>query len=122
MSNDQKKIASIYRELDANAKSSLLDFAEFLLSRSKSESASDTASKLQVPVSEPVPESETVIAALKRMRRVYPMLETEGLFNEASSLVSSNLIGGRPSREVVVEIELLFAKYYRKYANPSVVE
>ncbi len=120
MSGGKKKIALIFAKLDAQGQSSLLDFAEYLLAKSSPEEQVSTVRGLLSPTFEVAPESETVIAALKRMRRVYPMLDTGDLFNEASSLVTSNLMGGRPTKEVIDEIESLFDKYYQEYAKSSV--
>lgn len=115
MSDSKEKLIRIFRKLDATQQTSLLDYAEYLESKLSNKAADSSLSEVREPVFESASESETVIATLKRMRRVYPMLETGDLFHEASALVSSNLMGGRPRLEVIEEIEQLFEKHYYEY-------
>lgn len=80
----------------------LLEFAEFLSARYPNEPA------VSEPLSISRPEQETVVAAMKRLRETYPMLDPEQLLNEASGLMSAHMLQGRPANEVIDELEQLF--------------
>lgn len=80
----------------------LLEFAEFLSTRHPG------IPPVSEPLSIPRPEQETVVAAMKRLRETYPMLDPEQLLNEASGLMSAHMLQGRPANEVIDELEQLF--------------
>jgi len=123
MKEDDKNLLIIFHELDESSQKSLLDFAEYLLARQPQgeQSKQYTQTPLQ-PLEETASQGESVIAAIKRMRRVYFMLDVGDLFNEASSLVTANIVGGRHTPEVIQDIEALFAKYYQVYLKSFVKE
>jgi hypothetical protein len=50
---------------------------------------------------------------MKRLRKTYPMIDPDRLLDEAAGLMSAHLLGGRPAREVIDELEALFDKHYR---------
>lgn len=114
MTKVEKKLLSIYRNIDQQSQTSLLDFAEFLLAR-----IDERESQIDEPLKGPTPEipqeNESVIAAIKRLQRTYNMLDTSSLFNEASGLMSAHMVQGRPAIEVIVELEALFDKNYQSY-------
>lgn len=49
---------------------------------------------------------------MKRLTKTYPMLETEDLFTEASSLMTQHVMRGREAMEVIDELEQLFREHY----------
>ena len=55
------------------------------------------------------------MAALKRLRRVYAMLDRGVLLHEASALMSAHVLQGRPAVDVIDELEALFARHYAAY-------
>lgn len=114
MNKREKRLLSIYRSLDAQGQSSVLDFAEFLHARTTA-SPLEKPNALEKPALEAPSENESVIAAIKRLQRSYKMLDTDGLFNEVSGLMSAHIIQGRPADEVIAELELLFDKNYQSY-------
>lgn len=108
MNKKAKKLAEIYSSLPEDVASQLLDYAEFLQHRHPQVE--------DVPLAEPVlierPENETVIAAVKRLSDSYPMLDSETLLHETSSLVSQHMLQGRDAVEVIDELEVIFTQQY----------
>lgn len=105
-SPDERQLLKLWRALDPEQRTTVIAFAEFLCSK---QSATAPA---PAPVPEPVPrpERETVVGALKRLRLTYPQLDSAALLNEASLLMSAHLLQGRPAKEVIDELEDLFAR------------
>ena len=69
------------------------------------------------PVLEPRPAQESVIAAIRRMRRSYPMLDSATMLNDTSTLMSAHVLQGRSAADVIDELEELFAVRYREYTG-----
>ncbi|MCB1757029.1 MAG: hypothetical protein KDJ38_16010 [Gammaproteobacteria bacterium] len=112
MKRKSKDLLAIYRQLDDASSESLLAFAEFLLTRCQTGQAAVLPT---VPAHVEPPADESVIGAIKRLRRTYSMLDTGTLFNETTVLMSSHVMGGRAADEVIAELEVLFDKYYQLY-------
>ncbi|HHI77515.1 MAG TPA: hypothetical protein ENJ94_10095 [Gammaproteobacteria bacterium] len=114
-SPDQRELMALYRRLDARGRASLLDYARFLASRE----ASPEAPAAEVPA-EPLglarPAQETVIEAMRRLSRNYPMLEKDELLHRAAALMSSHVLQGRPASEVIDDLEALFAEAWERHA------
>lgn len=105
----QQRLMGLYRDLPDAEREMLLAFAEFLATRGGRE---------DVPVPEPQaiprPEEETVIKAMKRLSTTYPMLDKARLLNETSMLMSQHMLQGREAREVIDDLEAVFARHYRE--------
>lgn len=112
-----KRLKEITDSLPDAEQKSLLDFAEFLLSRVSESSAETDEAVKQESIPQPVPENENVINAIKRMRATYPMLNTDMLLNETSSLMSQFMVQGRDRKEVITDLEVLFEEHYQLYLN-----
>ncbi len=113
-SADERRLLRLCRKLDAGSRRSLLDFAEFLADR-----ASDTPAATgdaQLPIPEPAPErrpaDESVVAAIKRLRRGYPMLDSGTMLEETSALMAQHVLQGRDAASVIDELEALFERRY----------
>lgn len=63
------------------------------------------------PAREPRPAGESVVGAMKRLRRCYPQLDATALLDQASLLMSAHMLQGRPASEVIDELEVLFARH-----------
>jgi hypothetical protein len=107
LKKNTKKLLEFYRGLPDEVALQLLDFAEFLADRYKIE-----VKDISLPEDIPRPESESVVLAIKRLTATYPMLNTDSLLDETSSLVSQNLLQGRAAEEVIDELEVIFSKRY----------
>lgn len=108
--NKKKSINDIYQTLSPEAQQSLMDFAEFLQQRDGSVPA-EKQKKQEIAR----PAKESVVAALKRLNQVYPMIERKLVFHDASSLMTEHIMQGRDSVEVIDELEALFEKHYQQY-------
>jgi len=75
-------------------------------------------SPLAEPDPAPRPAGESLIAAIKRLRAGYPMLNTEALLNDVSALMAQHTLQGRPADEVIDDLEALFDTHYRKRLEP----
>ena len=108
-----RKLRALLDRLSAADRATVLAFAEFLASRAEAgqEVGAEPAPE---PVPEPRPESESVVGAIKRLSRTYPMLEKSEMLNETSALMSQHVVQGRPPREVIDELEALFRRAWER--------
>lgn len=104
----------LFRRLDSGGQDSLLDFAEFLSARRV-----DNSRTVTEPLSIPRPENESVVSAMKRLTKTYPMLEPKDLFTQASSLMTQHVMRGREAMEIIDELEQLFHEHYEKIHNDN---
>jgi len=111
----QQQLERVFAELNAANRESLLAFAQFLRDR---QGPDDTGlpEVPQQPLDIPRPEEESVVGAIRRLARTYPMLNKDELLHASSSLMSSHILHGRPASEVIDELETLFADAYGRYA------
>ncbi len=102
------RLADIFESLNSQRQQSLLDFAEYLYS------LGDHLIK-EIPEPEKIsrPESETVVGAIKRLKASYHMIESMAVFSDASALMTEHMVKGRDAREVIDEMEALFAQAYQ---------
>lgn len=112
----EKRLQEILDRLDATQIATLIDFAEFLASRSGSaaglpESAEPAA---RLPADIPRPEKESVVKAIKRLAATYPMVDRAKMLNETSALMTQHIMQGRDAVEVIDELEVMFRARYEK--------
>ena len=107
----EKKLLAVFKRLGASEQETLLAFAEFLSTR-------ETGSQLPEPVPEPQsiprPETESVVAALKRLSTTYPMLDKPQLLNESSTIMTKHVMQGKDAIEAIDELEALFLRFYEE--------
>ena len=128
MKDQEQTLIEIYRKLSEHDAHALLRYAEFLAGYEASTAdivrqssvpqavaGVEAANTIAVPEKIPRPEQERVVDALKRLSASYPMLEKKKLLDKASELVAQHIMFGKPAREVIDEIELVFAKAYDDY-------
>ncbi len=112
--SSEKRIVELYAQLPAAERKTLLDFAEFLASRCETKSP---VSLEPQPI--PRPAEESVVAAMKRLRETYPMLDHSKLLHEASGLMAQHLMQGRPAPEVIDDLEQMFRRHFEKLTGES---
>lgn len=113
MANREDSLLDLYRILPADQQQALLDYAEFLAERYGK--AAEPVS-LQ-PVDIPRPENESVMKAIKRLSKTYPMLDTKELFEKTSSYMTRSLMQGEDDLLIIEEMELYFEERYRSFVG-----
>lgn len=115
MASLEDRLLSIFRQLDAANQNALFAFAEFLATRLETVSVVKPPVKQELadPVAQPRPDNESVVAAVKRLSRTYPMLDKARMLGETSDLVGQHVLQGRAAAEVIDELEAVFVRHYR---------
>lgn len=90
----------------------VVDYATFLVQQYKINTPVETGLE---PVAIARPEQETVIAAIKRLKQTYYMLDIENLLDETSSLMGQHILRGREALEVIEELQTMFEAKYKNY-------
>ena len=112
----QRELLALFRQLDDRRKDSLLDYARYLARQDEVAKTSERPAVAE-PMGLPRPENETVIAAIRRLSRNYPMLDGDTLLHQASALMSAHVLQGRNAPDVIDELEQLFAGAYRVHCG-----
>ena len=114
---DQQRLLKLFGQLSSNDREQLFGFAEFLVYRAQSEKQqgeSATSPVVQRPLDIPRPESESVIAAIRRLTKTFPMLDKDPLLNETSALMTAHVMQGRAAVDVIDELEVVFRRHYER--------
>lgn len=105
MMSSAKNLLDIFEYLPDHDQQTLLDFAEFLKSRAPA------VKSLMIEVVDIArPDSESVIAAIKRLTETYPMIDRSSMFSDTSDLMMQHTLNGRSAVDVIDEMEILFAR------------
>lgn len=107
-----RRLQEIYEQLPTTEQETLLAFAEFLYAR-----AEKVLEPLPEPKSLPRPANESVVAAIKRLAKSYPMLEKKTMLDETSNLMTQHILQGRDSVKVIDELEVIFSRHYEILKN-----
>ena len=114
--NLQSRLKEIINALPEKHAKQLLEFAEFLFQRH----GEDRTNLAKQDITRP--ESESVVKAIKRLTRTYPMLEPDSLLTQTSELMSQNIVGGKPAKEVIDKLELLFQERFEDLQDTKKTE
>jgi hypothetical protein len=110
---ERTRLLDVWRQLGAAEKLTLFQFAQFLHSQ-QTESQEPIS---QQPLNLPRPESESVVKALKRLKKNYPMIDADmGLLDDASRLIMEK-VTGTPDPEVIEKLEALFLERYQRWQH-----
>jgi len=114
--SDQRELRTVIDALTETEVASVLDFARYLR---------DQRPLAPEPVPEildiPRPEGESVINAIRRLTRTYPMLNRDTLFDEASGLMARHMMHGETSEDTIDQLETLFKSRYATWQAESAV-
>ncbi|OQW92630.1 MAG: hypothetical protein BWK79_14260 [Beggiatoa sp. IS2] len=102
-----RRLQEIFEQLPSAEQATLLAFAEFLYER-----AEILSKPLPEPQLIPRPANESVVAAIKRLAKSYPMLEKKKVLDETSNLMTQHILQGRNPVEVIDELEIVFLRHY----------
>ena len=109
MDKEEKQLLEAYQSLDKEVQKSLMDYADFLVSRYGKDKK-----QLSEPAHIEAPENESVVAAIKRLSASYSMLDKGKMLHETSALMAEHVMQGREAAEVICDLERMFQKYYEK--------
>lgn len=116
MTPETRRLTRLFSRLPEDDKKTLLAFAEFLASRGESP-VEDGPSPVPIPM--PRPENESVIGAIRRLSKTYPMLDKARMLNETSSLMGEHVLHGKPAPAVIDRLEAVFERYYRDFSSAA---
>jgi hypothetical protein len=108
-----RRLIRLFRALAPADRRSLLAFGEFLAQGGAQQGTEGADPLPPKPLPLPRPEVETVIGAIRRLSRTYPMLDRGPMLHETSALMSAHVLHGREAAAIVDELEALFARRYR---------
>lgn len=114
----ERKLIKVFKTLDDDSKKSLLAFAEFLSTRESSEnSINDVEGVPSEPLDIPRPDGESVVKAIKRLSKTYPMVDKENILHPISAVMTSHVMQGKKANEAIDELQILFLTEYNKTKN-----
>ena len=109
MSDDiEQVLMKVFRQMTPTARCTLLDFADYLSQRHPVVAPLVSEQPLQVPR----PVEESVIAAIRRLAKTYPMLDSDNIFSAATTLMTRHVMGQQATVEVIDELEAMFKARY----------
>ena len=114
MKASPQSLASIFENLPEKDQNTLFQFAEFLKSR-----APEPVSKITEPLGIERPGDESVIAAIKRLKKNYPMLPQQDMLNETSEFMMQHMMQGKSATVVIDELEILFDAKFKIQVGDS---
>jgi len=103
-----QSLISIFEDLPEKDQNTLFEFAEFLKSR-----APEPASKITEPLGIVRPEEESVVGAIKRLKKNYPMVSQKEMLNETSEFMMQHMMQGKAAQDVIDELEMLFENKFK---------
>ena len=114
MNNRFREIKLLFPQLEVEQQQSVVDYATFLLQRYKIKNTRDRDLE---PKSIERPQKESVIAAIKRLKKSYYMLDTDIILDETSVLMAQHVMKGREASDVIDELQSIFHRQYEQYRN-----
>ncbi|MDP1536401.1 MAG: hypothetical protein Q8L95_04385 [Burkholderiales bacterium] len=106
----QQALLAAFEQLDGAQRDMLLEFAAFLAARA----TVAPATPVTAPQPEPRPAVESVVVAIKRLTRTYPLLDRRKLMGPTSQLMAQHALQGRAAAEVIDELEVMFERHYEE--------
>ena len=117
----EQQLLDLFTGLDEDGQSSLLAFAEFLSTRKSAPPVATARPPEAVPEPEKIerPADESIVAALKRLAKTYPMLDKGEMLGATSDLVATHVMQGTDPVQVIDRLEMIFAEHYSKLLKSS---
>lgn len=111
MDDAEARLLAAFQRLSVQDREAVQAFAEFLAGRVDA-AVPARGAPVAAPQPEPRPADESVIMAIKRLTRTYPMLDRRKLMGPTSLLLSQHAVQGRAAAVVIDELELMFERHY----------
>ena len=109
MASVKNKLLELFGQLNNAEQESLLEYAEFMVSRSDHAQQQ----KITEPLDIPRPDEESVVGAMRRLSETYPMLNRDKLLHEAAGCMSEHVMQGKEAKLVIDDLEILFARHFQ---------
>ncbi len=122
-SKEERQLIKLYQSLTETDRQTLFSFAEFLQTKNNQQNLSKDQQTIEeeiiptMPLDLPRPEAESVVKAIRRLTKNYPMVDKESILHPISGFMTSHIIQGRPANEVIDDLEALFLKEYENLNN-----
>jgi len=112
----EQQLTELFRQLTAGDQLTILAFAEFLASRRPAGAVAVSKEPVVIPEPEAIerPVEESVVGALKRLAKTYPMLDKTRMLGATSDLVASTIMQGADPVGVIDQLENIFRAHYEK--------
>ena len=116
MASAEQQLTELFQQLGASDQATLLDFAAFRASRTPARRIAVKAEPEAVPEAELIerPAQESVVGALKRLSKSYPMLDKTVMLGATSELVATTIMQGSDPVAVIDELEVIFKGHYEQ--------
>jgi len=112
MKKRSRELDTLMSRLDGKHQQAIVDYATFLVQQYKIQTPVEAGLK---PKAIARPEQETVIGAIKRLKKTYYMIDSDTLLDETSSLMGKHILRGREASAVINELQSIFQLKYEKY-------
>ncbi len=113
---EQRRLLSLFDKLDRHNRDTLMAFAEFLGARLPPDEGTKESAPEQ-PKAIQRPETESVVAAIRRLSETYFMLDRQDMLNDTASLMGAHVMQGRAAADVIDELESGFKTHYDRYLD-----
>ena len=119
MASAEQQLTEHFRRLGAGDQATLLAFAAFLASRSPAPTVTVKAEPVTIPEPEIIERTagESVVGALKRLAKSYPMLDKTEMLSATSDLVATTIMQGTDPVGVIDELEEIFSAHYEQLVS-----
>ncbi len=103
----QRQLEQILDTLPEAEQQSVLSFAQFLQSQQP-----DINQVSQMPVDIERPDEESVVAAIRRLSKSYPMVDKQSIFDRTSAVMTGHIMQEVSAQESIDQLEQLFFEAY----------
>ncbi|MBF0124447.1 MAG: Crp/Fnr family transcriptional regulator [Magnetococcales bacterium] len=117
-SPEREQLLSLWQQLPSQQQSCLLRYARFLVQEQGGQAQPEPVTVVTTPLPIKRPEQESVVQALKRLKRTYPMIDADtGLLNQASQLLMQKVLGTTADGAIIDQMEQLFQQRYQRWVQ-----
>ena len=120
MASAQQQLTELFQQLGAADQATLLAFAAFLASRAtttRNVAVKNEPEVLPEPLMIERPPQESIVGALKRLSKSFPMLNKAEMLSATSELVATSLMQGSDPAGVIDELEKIFNAHYEQFKS-----
>ncbi len=112
MKNISRELKALMPRLGDEHQQAVADYASFLVQQYNNQTPVEASLEPEAIV---IPGRKTVIAAIKRLKKTYYMLDSDEQLDRTSSLMGQHILRGRESSAVTNELQSMFQGKYEKY-------